>query len=108
LSKFAAKPLIFGACRRLVTAERNARIILKTADMLKKILLFIIILIALLGVLFFYNYFINSGVKAPTIENNKNQPTEIFQDVNRGFDFKDFQGPAGPPSIKGPTGPPPQ
>jgi hypothetical protein len=59
--------------------------------MLKKILIFVIILIALLGAYFVYNYFTQKTVKSPTI----------------GEFYNDFKGPSGPPSIEGPTGPPP-
>jgi uncharacterized membrane protein YobD (UPF0266 family) len=60
---------------------------------MKKILIFIIILIILLGLYLVYNYFTQPVVKAPT-------NLEIPQ--NSGF-----RGPSGAPYVKGPTGPPP-
>jgi uncharacterized membrane protein YobD (UPF0266 family) len=61
---------------------------------MKKISIFIIILIILLGLYLVYNYFTQPVVKAPT-------NLEIPQ--NNGF-----RDPSGVPFIKGPTGPPPQ
>jgi len=73
--------------------------------MVKKLLIFIIILAVLLGFYFVYNYFANSGVKAPTDEFNENQPAELFP--KESATSSDFKGPSGPPSVKGPSGPPP-
>ena len=60
--------------------------------MFKKILIFIIAAITLLGLVFVYNYFTRKTVKSPTIEEFDNN----------------FKGPSGLPLIKGPSGPPPQ
>ncbi|NCO15523.1 hypothetical protein COW77_02390 [Candidatus Wolfebacteria bacterium CG18_big_fil_WC_8_21_14_2_50_39_7] len=65
--------------------------------MTKKLLIFIIILAVLLGLYFVYDYFANSGVKAPTIK----EQIQTVPEINN------FQGPSGPPSVKGPSGPPP-
>jgi hypothetical protein len=56
---------------------------------MKKLFIFIIVLAALLGLYFVYNYFANPEVKAPTIE------------------YSGFKGPTSSPSVKGPSGPPP-
>ncbi|MDP3015337.1 MAG: hypothetical protein Q8N28_02940 [bacterium] len=68
--------------------------------MIKKTLIFIIILFALLGLYFIYNYFIQPSSEAP-IEINNGQIQEI--PISDGF-----RGPSGSPSIKGPSGPPPE
>jgi len=66
--------------------------------MRKKLIIFIIILAILLGFYFVYNYFTQPVVKAPT---EKEVP---FPGISTSTNFK---APIGPPSIKGPTGPPP-
>lgn len=67
--------------------------------MFKKILIFIIILLALLGAYFVYNYFARQITK---------KPNEQIQSLEQIPAETDFKGPTGPPSIKGPTGPSPQ
>ena len=62
--------------------------------MTKKLLISVLIAIALLALLFVYNYFTGGKVEAPINQANLQNNTG-------------FHGPTGPPHIKGPTGPPP-
>jgi len=66
--------------------------------MRKKPLIFIIILAILLIFYFVYNYFTPSVVKAPA------EKRVQFPGISTSTNLK---APIGPPSIKGPTGPPP-
>jgi len=63
--------------------------------MAAKIIIFVIIVIALLAIIFAYNYFTEPKANAPIINEG-----EIL--INNGF-----KGPYGPPSMNGPDGPPP-
>ena len=62
--------------------------------MAKKIIIFVIIVIALLAGVFAYNYFTEPKANAPA------DGREIT--TNNGF-----KGPDGPPAMKGPSSPPP-